>query len=444
MPGTYFHNGFQQVESKTAKLDVGKLLGDYSCLALELEGVRVVEEEMSKMRDGRGRGVPTLQQLAYLQRLAGNEKARSLENLILNHIAALAVHHGSPTSHGHSMLVDTWQSIVEVLEMNDNEENPEDGDISWVVMHKCVSRGKRDALLSMVVALTLALKGANFKPRVYKVSGWLVRYASNVLQSRRGEESPLNSLVNIVAPQGALAKEWKPKAEELSSLALSLPDFMGGLVALPNFQSNISAQRKVRELLQIYTPVWQVDDRHPFVFLLTAEVEENVREVVLTIILDLTKEMLDEKNLGVTTSLLKLIKFSAKCRVVLVQEQVLTKFFRFLLDLAGRNYHESDVKNLNNQLLHLFVEQNPILVRELLKEHVVRNLYPDYQRNFDLLGGFVRIKATLVRELLDPLIEEVKKIEMQIGGSAAADLKNSLATFETSVYEALSAQLVSV
>ena len=117
MPGTYFHSGFQQVESKTAKLDVGKLLGDYSCLALELEGVRVVEEEMSKMRDGRGRGVPTLQQLAYLQRLAGNEKARSLENLILNHIAALAVHHGSPTSHGHSMLVDTWQSIVEVLEM---------------------------------------------------------------------------------------------------------------------------------------------------------------------------------------------------------------------------------------------------------------------------------------------------------------------------------------
>ena len=171
---------------------------------------------------------------------------------------------------------------------------------------------------------------------------------------------------------------------------------------------------------------------------------ENVREGVRTIILDLTKEMLDEKNLGVTSSLLKLIKFSAKCRVVLVQEQVLTKFFRFLLDLAGRNYHESDVKNLNNQLLHLFVEQNPILVRELLKEHVVRNLYPDYQRNFDLLGGFVRIKATLVRELLDHLIEEVKKIEIQIGGSAAADLKNSLATFETSVYEALSAQLVSV
>ena len=393
-----------------------------------------IKKEVEAVRDFR---VPTLQQLAYFQKLTAHQKAVSVANMLLVHVAALSVHI-SPLSEGHPALLDTWQTVMGILNMRADEENPKDRDLSRVVMDKCVSLGLRDPLNEGMVeeCKTLARKGVNFNmARVYRVSGWLVRHASTMLDS-------LTALLHIVTPHFALAEDWKPKVEELGSLSMALPDFLRGLASLQDFQSNKTAQRYLKDIVDIYIKVsqWPADNRHPFALLLTTEVEENVREVVLVKLLDLAREGSKlKKNWAVTNSVLKLIRLSVANRLVMVQVQ--TIFFPFLLDLVARNDSlAGDVKNPRQcaqNLLSLFVKQEPSSVLDLLKEHVVKELCGDYQRKFNILAGFVKMKPELGRLLIKPLQWEVDRINKQSGGFPDPKLKNHLLKFEDSVYHGL-------
>ena len=415
-------------------------MGEYSCLALQLGDGRGFEKEVEAVRKA---GVPTLQQLAYFQELIPNGLlAVSEASKLLVHVAALSVHISS-SSEGHTELVETWQTIVKILNMGVDEEDIGDRDLSRVALDKCVKWGLMEPLTKGMVeeCKTLAKKGVNFNmPRVYRVSGWLVRHASTMLES-----STLATLLNMVAPQCALADDWKPKVEELSSIALALPDFVRGLVSLEDFQSNSTAHRYLGDILEIYIRVsqWPADNRHPFAFLLTAEVEEQVRGVVLVKLLDLAmKGSRLKKNWGVTTNVLKLIRLNVSSSLVMLQVQ--TIFFPFLLNLVARNDSlVGDVKNQKNprlcalDLLFFFVKQESSSVLDLLKEHVVKDLCGDYPRKFDLLSRFVRMRPELGRPLIKPLQAEVERIDKQRGGIPDLKLKNHLQNFEDAVYNGL-------
>jgi len=422
-----------RVSNGTAPLEVGQLLADYSCLALQLD--EGIEKEVKVVRDYR---VPTLQQVAYFQKLTAHQKAVSLANMLLDHVAALSVHI-SPSSEGHPALLDTWQTVVEILNMRADEEVAKDRDLSRVVMDKCVRWGLRDPLQHMVIECeVLAKKSVNFNmPRVYRVSGWLVRHANTMLHS-----SSLNSLHKLVTPRNGFGDDWKPKVEELGSLSLALPDYLRGLASLQDFLSNKTAQRFLEEILKVYikVPEWPADSRHPFAFLLTTEMEEDVREVVLLKLLNLAMEGSKlKKNWGVTNSVLKLIRLSVANRLVMVQ--VHTIFFPFLLELVARNDSlAGDVKNPRQcaqNLLSVFVKQDSSSVLDFLKEHIVKELHGDYQRKFNILAGFVKMKPELGRPLIKPLQKEVDRINKQSGGFPDPKLKNHLITFEDSVYHGL-------
>ena len=162
-------------------------------MALQLKDERGIEKEVEAVRKA---GVPTLQQLAYFQELIPNQKAVSEASMLLSHVAALAVHI-PPSSKGHTALVETWQTVMGNLKIRIAEENTGDRDLSRVVMDTCVRWGMRDTLQDMAEECkALAKKGVNFNmPRVYRVSGWLVRHASTMLES-----STLATLLNMVAP----------------------------------------------------------------------------------------------------------------------------------------------------------------------------------------------------------------------------------------------------
>ena len=414
-------------------------MADYSCLAFELGDLGRVREEVNAVRkvsvDRIRINVPTLQQLAYFHKLAAHPKVVSEADMLFIHVAALTVHI-SPASPGHSDLGETLQTVVKILNMEVGEENPKDRDLSRVAMDKCVRWGLKEALEGMVDECKVLVdkKGVNFnKPRAYRVSGWLVRHASTMLES-----SSLQSLHHIIAPRCAFAEDWKPKLEELSSLALALPDFMRGLASLEDFHCNTMAHRLLGEVLKIYMPVsqWPADHRHPFAFLLTAEVEEQVREVVLVKLFNLAKEGSQlTKNWGITNKVLKLIRANVgSSRVAMLQVQ--TIFFPFLLQLIGRDDSlGGDPKISALKLLFYIVQQESSSVLDWLKEHFVKDLCGDYRWN--LLVGFAKMQPELGRSLIKPLQKEVDRIDQQRGGIPDQKLKNHLDLFEIKVYELL-------
>jgi len=262
-----------------------------------------------------------------------------------------------------------------------------------------------------------------------------VRHASTMLES-----SSLQSLHHIIAPRCAFAEDWKPKLEELSSLALALPDFMRGLASLEDFHCNTMAHRLLGEVLKIYMPVsqWPADKRHPFAFLLTAEVEEQVREVVLVKLLNLAKEGSHlKKNWGITNKVLKLIRSNVGSSMV-VMLQVQTIFFPFLLQLVGRNDslvgEVMNPKKCAQDLLYYLVKLDSRSVLDWLKEHIVKDLCGDYPRKFDLLRRFVDMKPELGHSLIKLLQKEVDRIDEQRGGIPDHKLKNHLVEFEDHVY----------
>ena len=428
-------------------------MADYSCLALELnDWTRVIEEVNAvrrldpdrKVEPRNLKGVPALQQLAYLEKLSAHPDVVPEANFFLIHVASLSVHI-SPDCPGHSELGKTWKRLVKLLNIEEeDEENTQDRDLSRVTMDLCVRLGLTNALEGMVNECTVLVdkKSVNINmKRAYTVSGWLVRHVSTILNT-----SSLKSLHHIFAPSYALAEDWKPKVEELSSLALALPDFMRGLASLEDFQANTTTHRYVEEILRIYirVPQWPSDQHHPFAFLMTSEVKRHVREVVLTKLLNLARKNSKlKKDWDITINVLKLIRSNVVSRVVMLQVQNI--FFPFLLQLLCRDdFLSGDVgnpKHCAKDLLCYIVKQDFSLVLDWLEEHIVKNLCGDYPRKFGLLGRLVDdIKPELGKSLIKPLQREVDRIDKQRGGVSDQKLRTHLVKFEDDVYKEMSKQ----
>ena len=317
-----------QVSDGTAPLEVGKLLGDYSILALELNDKCGIEEELKAVRKI---GVPVHQQVAYVAKLAVNKKAVLQSNPLVGHVAALSVSI-SPENESHPALVDTWLAIVKNMNMDCGEQRIS-SDISRIVIETCRKWNLKNPIQGMVEECEVLAKYENKAPRVYEVSGWLARHASSLL-----DPPNLLKLLRIVTPRRAFAEDWKPRVKELDSLKLALPDFVRALIALKDFQSNVTVKRYLEDILQIYIPMseWSGKDySHPLGFLLAGgDVQEQVRAVVivkLKKIAEKGKEL--QKTWMITTRVLQFVQLTAKSRAV--NQQVIEHFFPLLLDLVS-------------------------------------------------------------------------------------------------------------
>ena len=413
-----------QVSDGTAPLEVGKLLGDYSILALELNDKCGIEEELKAVRKI---GVPVHQQVAYVAKLAVNKKAVLQSNPLVGHVAALSVSI-SPEDESHPALVDTWLAIVKNMNMDCGEQGIS-SDISRIVIETCRKWNLKNPIQGMVEECEVLAKNDNKAPRVYKVSGWLARHASSLL-----DPPSLLKLLRIVTPRRAFAEDWKPRVKELDSLKLALPDFVRALIALKDFQSNVTVKRYLEDILQIYIPIpeWlRKDYSHPLGFLLAGgDVQEQVRAVVivkLRKIAEKGKEL--QKTWVITSRVLQFIEFTAKSRAV--NQQVIEHFFPLFLDLVSIDISlRQSVQNLLIQSLN----QDLNLILEMLKEHVVKELHKDPSRNFALLRAFTKIDIRLGQNMIRPVIQEVNRIEKQRGGFPDQKLKKNLDDFENTVY----------
>ena len=183
----------------------------------------------------------------------------------------------------------------------------------------------------------------------------------------------------------------KPRVKELDSLKLALPDFVRALIALKDFQSNVTVKRYLEDILQIYIPIpeWLSKDYvHPLGFLLAGgDVQEHVRAVVivkLKKIAEKGKEL--QKTWVITSRVLQFIELTAKSRAV--NQQVIKHFFPLFLDLVSID------KSLRQSVQNLLIQslkQDLNLILEMLKEHVVKELHKDPSRNFVLLRAFTKI-----------------------------------------------------
>merc|ERR1711953_470266 len=229
------------------------------------------------------------------------------------------------------------------------------------------------------------------------------------------------------------AEDWKPRVKELDSLKLALPDFVRALIALKDFQSNVTVKRYLEDILQIYIPIseWlRKDYLHPLGFLLAGgDVQEQVRAVVIKLrkIADKGKEL--QKTWMITSRVLQFIEFTAKSRTV--NQQVIEHFFPLFLDVVSIDISlRQSVQNLLIQSLN----QDLNLILEMLKEHVVKELHKDPSRNFALLRAFTKIDIRLGQNMIRPVIQEVNRIEKQRGGFPDQKLKKNLDDFENTVY----------
>merc|ERR1719474_2645737 len=302
-------------------------------------------------------------------------------------------------------------------------------DISRIVIETCRKWNLKNPIQGMVEECEVLAKDENKAPRVYKVSGWLARYASSLL-----DPPSLLKLLRIVTPRRAFAEDWKPRQKDLNSLKMALPDFVRALIALKDFQSNVTVKRYLEDILQIYIPIpaWlRKDYSHPLGFLLAGgDVQQHVRAVVivkLRKIAEKGKEL--QKTWMITSRVLQFVECTAKSRAV--SQQVIEHFFSLFLDLVSIDVSlRQSVQNLLIQSL----KQDLNLILEMLKEHVVKELHKDPSRNFALLRAFTKIDIRLGQNMIKPAIQEVRRIEKQRGGFLDQKLKQNLDEFENTVY----------
>ena len=383
-------------------------------------------------------------------------------------LSLVSLHYG-PGHPDHGQLREAWAAVARTLDMVQLGEEEQE-DVVLVVLEQSINSGHTRLVRRMAEECSAIWRRDPRQGRVYLVAGWLGRHATSLLY-QPGNTALFNSLKNIIAPNIALAEDWRPPPEAESSIRRALPLFLVGLAGTKGFLDSRHLRRVVEDIVKIYFRCWEITACHPLMALfrqdteLSEDTQDDVQKLVLTTLVNLVTNIKLQKNWSAGG---KTLKFLALCgsSSYIVQEVALP----LILEIVS-NIDDLGLRNPAFQLFkEIVLKGDEDFLTEKLLEFVTKSLAFNADRTFQTVTVIALIRPQFARQLIRPMgiqaqadpapallllpsfsclppsallllllspSAQVHSVEAKRGGGRDRKLQDLLAKFETTVYEKL-------